>query len=64
MKFKVNSETCICCGACASLCKEVFKITDEGYAIAKEDEINDEEIKENAVCAMESCPTDAIKEDK
>lgn len=64
MKFKVDKDSCICCGACASLCEEVFEITDEGYAIAKDDEINDEEVKENAVCAMESCPTDAIKKNE
>lgn len=64
MKFKVNEDACICCGACASICDEVFEISDEGYAVAKDEEIKDEEVKENAISAMESCPTDAIKEDK
>ena len=64
MKFKVDEDACICCGACESICKEVFEISDEGYAVAKDEEIKDEEIKENAISAMESCPTDAIKEDK
>ena len=49
MKFKVNSEACICCGACAAICEDVF-------------EISDEEVKEQAVEAMESCPTSAIEE--
>ena len=64
MKFKVNEEACIGCGACASICEEVFEINDEGYAVAKEEEITDEEIKENAISAMEGCPTEAISEEK
>lgn len=63
MKFKVNEDACIGCGACASICEEVFEINDEGYAVAKDKEVTDEEIKENAVSAMEGCPTDAISED-
>ena len=63
MKFKVNSETCICCGACAAICEDVFAISDEeGYAVAKDVEVTDEEVKEQAVEAMESCPTSAIEE--
>ena len=64
MKFKDNEDLCICCGACQAICDDVFEISDEGYAVAKEEEIKDEEIKENAISAMESCPTDAIKEYK
>ena len=64
MKFKVDENLCICCGACQAICKEVFEISDEGFAVAKDEEINDEEIKEQAVSAMESCPTDAIKNDE
>lgn len=60
MKFKVNEDACICCGACAAICDEVFEISDEGYAVAKEIEVTDEEIKENAIDALEGCPTDAI----
>ena len=64
MKFKVDKDACIGCGACQSLCEEVFKIGDDGYAEAKAKEITDEQIKENAVNAMESCPTNAIYEVK
>ncbi len=64
MKFKVDENLCICCGACQAICDDVFEISDEGFAVAKNEEINDEETKEQAVSAMESCPTDAIKEDK
>lgn len=62
MKFKVNEDACIGCGACASICEEVFEINDEGYAIAKDEKVTDDEIKENALSAMEGCPTDAISE--
>lgn len=60
MKFKVDENLCICCGACQAICKEVFEISDEGFAVAKDEEIKDEEIKDEAISAMESCPTDAI----
>ena len=63
MKFKVNSDACICCGACAAICEDVFEISDdEGYAVAKDVEVTNEEVKEQAVEAMESCPTSAIEE--
>lgn len=64
MKFKVNEDSCICCGACQAICEDVFEISDEGYAIAKDVEIKDEETKENAISAMEGCPTSAISEVK
>lgn len=63
MKFKVDKDACICCGACAAICEEVFEINDdEGYAIAKDEKVTDETIKENAISAMEGCPTSAISE--
>lgn len=64
MKFKVDKDLCIGCGACASICEEVFEITDDGYAKAKDEEVNNDEIKENAISALESCPTSAIDEEK
>lgn len=61
MKFKVNEDACICCGACQAICEEVFEINDEGFAEAKDIEVTNEEIKENAIDAMEGCPTGAIE---
>lgn len=61
MKFKVDQNLCIGCGACASICEDLFEISDDGYAFAKDEEATDE-IKEDAISAMESCPTGAIKE--
>ena len=63
MKFKVDKDLCIGCGAWASICEEVFEITDDGYAEAKDEEITNDEIKENAISALESCPTSAISEE-
>lgn len=63
MKFKVDSDACIGCGACVSICDEVFDFSSDGYAVAKDEEVKDEEIIENATTAMEGCPTDAISKD-
>lgn len=60
MKFKVDKDVCIGCGACASICEEVFEIKDDGYAEAKDEIVENEEVKDNAISAMESCPTSAI----
>ena len=63
MKFEVKKDTCIGCGACAAICEEIFEIGDDGYAIAKDVEVS-EENKEDAINAMEGCPTGAINEKK
>lgn len=52
---KVNKETCIGCGLCASICEEVFEMTSDGKAKVKADK-NLPCVKE----AIESCPVDAI----
>ena len=64
MKFKVDKDSCIGCGACQAICEEVFEITDDGYATAKDVEVKDEEVKENAISAMEGCQANAISEAK
>lgn len=64
MKFKVDKDSCIGCGACQAICEEVFEITDDGYATTKDVEVKDEDVKENAISAMEGCPTSAISEVK
>ncbi len=60
MKIKVNDNECIGCGACVSLCPEVFDFNDEGYATAKDENIN-EDLSQKVIDALESCPVDAIK---
>jgi ferredoxin len=63
MKFVVNKEACIGCGACVSICPQIFDLNDEGLSFIKtNEEINDEEEKKDAIRALESCPTGAIQE--
>ena len=59
MKVKVNQESGIGCGACASIASEVFEINDEGLSQAKGTVKAEQEeaVKE----AVESCPTGAIE---
>ncbi len=60
MKVKVNSEACIGCAACVSICPDVFEINDDGLSQAKVEEV--EKDKEQEVMdAKDSCPTGAIE---
>ena len=43
MKFKVDKDAFIGCGACQAICEDVFEITDDGYATAKDVEVKDED---------------------
>lgn len=61
MKVKVEKDICIGCGACQAIVPEIFEIEDDGLAVAKDIEINDE-IKEDVIDAIEGCPTNAINE--
>ena len=67
MKIKVNGDACISCGACEAICPSVFKLNDDRISECKEHDLNniqDEEVKNAAVEAMQSCPTGAIIEDQ
>ena len=67
MKVKVNQEACIGCGACEAICPDVFVLNDEGLSEVIEEQKNkelEEEIKEQAQDAIDSCPTSAISEAK
>ncbi len=60
MKAKVN-ENCIGCGSCVAITdSKIFDFNDEGLANCILNEI-DEENKELAKQAAESCPTGAIE---
>ncbi|MGI6621144.1 MAG: ferredoxin [Bacillota bacterium] len=56
-KVYVDEELCIGCGLCADTCPDVFELTDEGKAVAKE---NAEDNLECAKDAADTCPTEAI----
>ncbi len=60
MKVKVNKDVCIGCGACTAICPDVFEFSDEGYAKAiseKVEESKEDEVKD----AANGCPTGAIE---
>lgn len=58
MKANVD-ENCIGCGACASICPEVFRMNDEGLAEAYVDPVPSD-VEESAQEAADGCPVDAI----
>ncbi len=57
MKFKVDSETCIACGACEETCPEVFEVDD--VSSVKMDDVP-ADLEASALEAEEGCPVDAI----
>lgn len=59
-KPTVDLEKCIGCGACASLCSEVFSLDDNTGKI----KVLDTDYAKNAECikeAVDSCPANAIE---
>lgn len=61
MKVYVDQDLCIGCGLCISTCEEVFSWNDDDKAQAIDSEVP-AEFEEDTREAMESCPTEAIKE--
>ena len=59
MKFKVDQELCIGCGACEGVCPEVFEMRDDDKAYVIKDPVP-AELEDNALEAEESCPVEAI----
>ena len=60
MKFKVDADTCIACGACEETCPEVFEVDD--YSTVKMEDVP-AELEASALEAEEGCPVDAISHD-
>jgi ferredoxin len=58
MKFKVDQDLCIGCGACEGTCPEVFELPDDTSTV-KLDSVP-EELQASALEAEEGCPVDAI----
>lgn len=60
-KVKVLKDVCIGCGACQAICSEVYEIGDDGLAEVIVDEVP-KNLVEDAMDALENCPTSAIVE--
>ncbi|MDD5673878.1 MAG: ferredoxin [Chitinivibrionales bacterium] len=59
MKAIVNTETCIGCGLCVSICDAVFELDDDGKAKTIVDRIAAEH-KTLAQQAAKDCPVESI----
>ena len=60
MRYKVN-DSCIGCGLCASACPEIFSMGDAGTAVAKDEDVPEEQLGAAAE-AKDGCPVGAIEE--
>ncbi|MGE5613641.1 MAG: ferredoxin [Bacillota bacterium] len=60
MKGYVDKDLCIGCGLCADICPDIFRMDDDGKAIAPDDEIP-EDLIDSAKDAESQCPVEAIK---
>lgn len=58
-KVTVNKDCCIGCGACVSICGEVFALDDEGKSevIGEVTSENQQDVED----AISSCPVQAIE---
>ena len=59
MKFIVDEELCVGCGACEDVCPEVFQVKDDGVAHVILETIP-EELEKQAIEAEDGCPVMAI----
>lgn len=62
MKVFVDQDLCISCGLCIDICPAVFDWNDDGKADAIVDEVP-ADAEDDAREALESCPSEAIKEE-
>ena len=59
MIAKVDESTCIGCGACPSICPEIFQMNDEGLAEAYVNPVPSS-LEASAKEAADGCPVEAI----
>lgn len=59
LKAFVDKDKCIGCGLCESLCPDIFKIEDDGLAVAIDEELSDSDL-DCAKDAEAQCPVEAI----
>lgn len=55
----VEKEACIGCGACPSICPEIFVMDDDGLATTLKEQVP-EDLEDSAQEAADNCPTEAI----
>lgn len=60
MKAIVDTEACIGCGLCTSICEAVFVMDDDGKAKVVQERVS-AELKDQCRQAAHDCPVDAIK---
>ena len=58
MKFTVDQELCIGCGACEATCPKVFELEGDKSQVILDPV--PEELQESALQAEDGCPVDAI----
>ncbi|MBM4177573.1 ferredoxin [Candidatus Gribaldobacteria bacterium] len=65
MQITLNRLKCIGCGACSTVCPDVFKITNDGKSSLKDVELKDlQAIESEIACAKEAagiCPVKCIQ---
>lgn len=61
MEVTVDQDLCIACGDCIEICPEVFAWNEEGLSQAMINPVP-AQVEEECRQAVESCPTEAIKE--
>ncbi len=59
MKAIIDREGCISCGLCASICPQVFRMADYGFAEVYMDPVP-ESVEDAAVEARDNCPVSVI----
>jgi ferredoxin len=59
MKAIIDREGCISCGLCASICPQVFRMADDGFAEVYMDPVP-ESVEDAAVEARDNCPVSVI----
>jgi ferredoxin len=62
MKATIDDDLCRGHGVCVTLCPEVFRMTDDGYAVAVESEVP-AHLEAAVIDAVASCPEHAITAD-
>ncbi|MCF7794801.1 ferredoxin [Patescibacteria group bacterium] len=62
MKVKVDKDKCISCGLCANMCPDIFIMDEDNKSeVTKQPSAKEESCAKEAI---DSCPVEAISEEK